>query len=190
MARWRVLIFILIVLAAGGVLFLSLPRDEKRQESTSGTPVDKEESSMIIQSTAFSHNQKIPVKYACDGEDISPPLTISGVPGEAKSLVLIVDDPDAPAGTWVHWLVWDIDAGTQEISEGSVPPGAIEGMTSFGKPGYGGPCPPSGEHRYFFTLWALDSTLGLNGQAKKSNLMEAIKGHILTEARLIGTYSR
>jgi Raf kinase inhibitor-like YbhB/YbcL family protein len=145
---------------------------------------------MTLLSSAFEYNKKIPSRYTCDGENVSPPLMIGGIPAGAKSLALIVDDPDAPAGTWVHWLVWNIDPQTTEIAEGSVPQGAMEGKTSFGRGGYGGPCPPQGEHRYFFKLYALDTTLALSPKADKAVLEAAMDGHILKKAELVGLYSR
>ena len=145
---------------------------------------------MKLFSSAFEHNKNIPSQYTCDGANFNPPLQVSEVPANAKSLVLIVDDPDAPAGTWVHWTVWNIDPKTTEIAENSVPQGAIEGMTNFGKTGYGGPCPPSGTHRYFFKLYALDITLDLTPNAGKDNLEQAMQGHVLDSVELIGLYSR
>lgn len=149
---------------------------------------------MKITSTAFQHNGNIPPRYTCDGENINPPLTINDVPAQAKSLVLIVDDPDAPMGTWVHWTVWNIDPAITEISENSLPKGtyeaAVEGITSFGKTGYGGPCPPSGTHRYFFKLYALDILLDLPSSAKSADIEKATSGHILASAELIGLYKR
>lgn len=145
---------------------------------------------MRITSPAFENNQPIPRKYTCDGENINPPLIFADLPEEAKSLVLIVDDPDAPMGTFTHWTVWNIDPGVSFIPENSVPEGAIEGMTDFGKPGYGGPCPPSGTHRYFFKLYALNTVLILEPKAKVNDLMQAIKDYIIAQAELIGTYSR
>lgn len=145
---------------------------------------------MELSSPAFIHNATLSSKYTCDGENRSPPLQISGVPSGAKSLALIHDDPDAPMGTWVHWLLWNIDPKTRDIPEGSVPPGAIEGTTSFRKTGYGGPCPPSGTHRYFFKLYALDALLDLPPSANKAKLEKALKGHTLAQAELIGLYSR
>lgn len=145
---------------------------------------------MHIGSSAFDHNQKIPAKYTCDGEDINPSLDFAEVPEGAKSLALIVDDPDAPAGTWVHWTLWNIAPDIQEIEEKGVPEGAVQGMTSFGRPGYGGPCPPSGTHRYFFKLYALDTELELPEDADAHELEEAMAGHILAQSELIGLYSR
>jgi Raf kinase inhibitor-like YbhB/YbcL family protein len=143
-----------------------------------------------ISSSAFAHNGSIPSKYTCDGADVSPPLAIESVPPEVKSLVLIVDDPDAPVGTWVHWVVWNISPATKEIKENSVPPGASQGMTDFRKQKYGGPCPPSGTHRYFFKLYALDSLLTLSSNSTKATVEGAMKGHILAQTELIGLYSR
>ena len=144
---------------------------------------------MIISSPAFSHNEKIPAEYTCDGANIKPCLKINGAPGNAKSLVLIVDDPDAPMKTWVHWLVWNIEPTIDEIPAG-VLPSAVQGMTSFGSTGYGGPCPPSGAHRYFFKVYALDTFLGLDKSANKQELEQAMEGHILDRAELIGLYCR
>lgn len=146
--------------------------------------------SLSIASKAFPHNSMIPAAHTCDGADESPPLSIRDVPEEARSLALIVDDPDAPAKTWVHWVVWNIGAETKEIPAGSVPPGALQGRNDFGRPGWGGPCPPSGTHRYFFKLYALDALLPLPPGASKAQLEEAMKGHVLGKAELIGLYRR
>lgn len=145
---------------------------------------------MRITSSAFSHNERIPKKYTCDGENVSPALRFEDVPKEAKSLVLIVDDPDAPAKTWVHWVVYDIDPTTIDAPESATPPAGIEGTTDFGRPGYGGPCPPSGTHRYFFKLYALDSQLLLAPGQGKAMVEQAMEGHILANAELIGLYER
>ncbi|TFF84411.1 YbhB/YbcL family Raf kinase inhibitor-like protein, partial [Candidatus Heimdallarchaeota archaeon] len=123
-----------------------------------------------LSSPVFKHNGSIPKKYTCQGEDISPPLKIANIPDKTKSLVLIVDDPDAPVGTWIHWLAWDIDPKITNIEEASTPKGATIGKNSWGKNEYGGPCPPKGEHRYFFKLYALDKTLNINSRKKKSYL--------------------
>ncbi|MFH1533967.1 MAG: YbhB/YbcL family Raf kinase inhibitor-like protein [Nitrospirota bacterium] len=145
---------------------------------------------MEISSKAFNHNENIPAKYTCDGEGINPPLTIIGTPQDAKSLALIVDDPDAPSGTWVHWTVFNIDQSTQEIPENSIPQGATEGLTSSNSQEYGGPCPPSGTHRYFFKIYALDTTIDLDETAKPYDIEQAMEGHILDQAEFIGLYSR
>ncbi len=144
---------------------------------------------MKLTSPAFRHNETIPSKYTCDGENINPPLEISGVPKDAKSLVLIVDDPDAPSKTWTHWIVYNISPETKEIIENSTP-GGTQGMNDFGKSEWGGPCPPSGTHRYFFKLYALNKTLDLPNNITKEQLEKAIEGAILDTAELIGVYKR
>src|SRR3989344_3433027 len=143
---------------------------------------------MTLTSPAFKYNGTIPAKYTCDGDDISPPLEITGVPEGAQSLVLICDDPDAPGGTWVHWTMWNIAPGTTQIAESSTPAGATEGVTSFGRTGWGGPCPPSGTHRYFFKLYALDTVFDLTPKANSVALEAAIKGHVLAQCELVGRY--
>ena len=150
---------------------------------------------MEIKSKAFSEGGMIPSKYTCDGEDISPPLAWSGVPESAKSLALISDDPDAPVGTWVHWVLYNVPAEVTELPE-NMPPdrtlqnGARQGMTDFRRVGYGGPCPPGGTHRYFFKLYALDTVLDLEAGATKKALEEAMEGHVLAEGQLMGRYKR
>lgn len=145
---------------------------------------------MQLTSSAFAPNQPIPSKYTCDGEDASPPFTIADVPAGAKGLVLIVDDPDAPRGDWVHWTVWNIAPDTREIIEGTIPTGAMQGMTDFGRTGWGGPCPPSGAHRYQFKLYALDVELALPPSSRKSDIERAMAGHILEQTVLVGLYQR
>ncbi|HEY8512532.1 MAG TPA: YbhB/YbcL family Raf kinase inhibitor-like protein [Cyclobacteriaceae bacterium] len=142
---------------------------------------------LTITSTAFNQRGRIPRKYTCDGDNVNPPLTIEGTPTNAKSLVLIVDDPDAPGGTWDHWVVWDIPPVT-EILENSVP--GTQGMNDSGRERYSGPCPPPGTHRYFFKVYALDTLLGLDASSTKHAVEEAMKGHILAKGELMGTYSR
>lgn len=155
-------------------------------------PIEQEfpMSTLRISSTAFSRDNTIPSRYTCDGPDVSPPLVIENIPSAARSLVLIVDDPDAPGRTWVHWVVWNIGITTKEILENALPAGAQEGMNDFRKRSYGGPCPPSGTHRYFFKLYALDTMLDLDKNTSKTALEKAMKGHILGQAELVGTYSR
>ncbi len=143
-----------------------------------------------ISSTAFPDGGKIPARYTCDDLDINPPLGFEDIPPEAKSLVLVVDDPDAPGGTWVHWLVWNIAPSVSSIDEDSVPTGAIQGMNDFKKHSYGGPCPPSGVHRYFFKLYALDAMLQIGAHSIKPELEKAMKAHVLAEAHIVGLYSR
>jgi Raf kinase inhibitor-like YbhB/YbcL family protein len=145
---------------------------------------------MIISSSAFENSGVIPERYTCDGDNINPSLNIKSVPAGAKSLVLVVDDPDAPAGSWIHWTVWNINPETAAIAEGSVSPGAVEGVTSFGSIGYGGPCPSVGAHRYFFKLFALDTILELKSGATYGELESMMSGHILAKTELMGQYQR
>ena len=145
---------------------------------------------MKISSSAFQDGSVIPSKYTCDGEDINPPLEIKDIPEGTKSLVLIVDDPDAPMGTFLHWLVFNINPDVSLIEENSLPEGAVQGRNDFGKENYGGSCPPSGEHRYFFKIYALDSKLELAAGSNLKEVEEAIRGHILDEAQLVGLYQR
>jgi hypothetical protein len=134
--------------------------------------------------------RSIPIKFTCDGENINPLLKILGVPPEAKELVLIMDDPDAPVGTFNHWLMWHISPDTKEIGENSVPKGVRQGTNDFGQQIYGGPCPPDGTHRYFFRLYALDQKLHLEAGAKRNELDKAMEGKILEEAEVMGVYTR
>jgi len=152
---------------------------------------------LTITSTAFAHHGAIPKHYTCDGPDTSPPLAWSGVPANAKSLVLIVDDPDAPdpaapQRTWVHWLLYNLPAASPGLAEGvtTLPAGTLEGINDWNRTGYGGPCPPIGRHRYFFKLYALDVVLPNLNQPNKAALEKAMQGHILTQAELIGLYQR
>ncbi len=144
---------------------------------------------LTLSSPAFASGHPIPTRFTIDGQDVSPPLDIGGVPAESKSLVLIVDDPDAPMGTWVHWVVWNIPPGTRHISEGRVPAGALQGRNSWGRTSYGGPAPPSGTHRYFFKLYAVDTVIDLPPTAGKAQVLKAIEGHVLDHAELMGTYT-
>jgi len=153
-----------------------------------------------ITSSVFAANSAIPAKHTCDGEDISPALSWTGVPAGAKSLVLIMDDPDAPPGTWVHWVLYDLPADVSRLPEGvpkieKLDSGAAHGLcwgvNSFSRVGYYGPCPPPGSpHRYYFKLYALDAVLGLAPRATKPEVVKAMEGHVLAEGELIGTYQR
>lgn len=147
---------------------------------------------IVLKSSAFKNNEFIPAKYTCEGENINPLIEILNAPSETKSLVLIMDDPDAPAGTWDHWIMWNIDPKTHYIPEDSVPQGAVLGTTSFGRTGYGGPCPPKGDkpHRYMFKVYALDALLDLPEGASKSELLSAMEGHVIDEGLLVGLYGR
>lgn len=162
--------------------------------SSTARPQSTDRKTMKIESQAFQADGMIPTSYSCDGQDTSPPLSWDAPPEGAQSLALIVDDPDAPGRTFVHWVLYDIPPETQQLPEGvgseSTPGGGIQGKNDFGNIGYGGPCPPSGSHRYFFKLYALDRQLGLDTGATKAQLEAAMSGHILATAELIGRYSR
>ena len=142
---------------------------------------------LIVKSTSFGNSQRIPKKYTCNGDDVNPPLTVEHIPPETKSLVLIVYDPDAPSGTWDHWVVWNIPP-TGKIEENKVP--GIQGINSFGKHDYGGPCPPSGTHRYFFKVYALNTELKLASSSKKKDVEKAAQDNTLAKGELIGLYSQ
>ena len=144
---------------------------------------------MKITSSAFHEGANIPSKFTCDGSDTSPPLQIAGVPSGAKSLVLIVDDPDAPGGLFTHWLVWNIPPQTGSIAEGSAAQG-VQGANDFGKSGYRGPCPPPGTHRYSFKIFALDREMELRSGAKRSQVDAAMKGHVIAQGELVGRYAK
>jgi Raf kinase inhibitor-like YbhB/YbcL family protein len=144
---------------------------------------------MKITSSAFREGESIPSKFTCDGGDTSPPLQIADVPSGAKSVVLIADDPDAPGGLFNHWLIWNIPPQSSSIAEGIAPKG-VQGINDFGKSGYGAPCPPSGMHRYYFRVFALDRELDLHSGAKRSQLDAAMKGHVIAQGELIGRYAR
>lgn len=149
-----------------------------------------------ITSHAFDPGGAVPKKHTCDGPDLSPALKWIDPPDGTKSFTLIMDDPDAPVGTWVHWVLYNLPPETRDLPEGvptteTFPNGAKQGMNDFRKTGYGGPCPPKGPaHRYFFKLYALDTTLSLGAKATKQEVEKAMKGHILAEAQLMGKYGR
>ncbi len=144
---------------------------------------------MKLSSQDFSHQGKIPSQLTCDGADSSPELHIADVPKEAKSLALIMDDPDAPNGTWDHWVVFNMPASTFAIQRGTEPQG-IGGKNSWGRTGYGGPCPPSGIHRYYFRIYALGTMLPLRLGATKKEVLKAMEGSIIAQSELMGTYQR
>jgi Raf kinase inhibitor-like YbhB/YbcL family protein len=204
-------------IAAGFVFFLAVSGCWRRDSLPADDP---SRLTISLRSPAFSEGGMIPKEYTCDGPDRSPPLEWSGVPDSARSLALICDDPDAPMGTWSHWVVFDLPPQVKALEEGIPaeptgavalnqgtepavagngvgrlalgpdPPKARQGQNDFGKIGYGGPCPPSGTHRYFFRLYALDAQLGLSSSATRSDVLKAIQGHIVAEGRLIGKYAR
>jgi Raf kinase inhibitor-like YbhB/YbcL family protein len=149
----------------------------------------------VLSSPAFTEGDPIPEKYSCDGEDISPPLQWTDPPKDTLSFALIADDPDAPVGTWVHWVLYNLPADTRSVpeafpSDAELPDGTKSGENSWQRLGYGGPCPPSGTHRYFFTLFALDTILEMTSGATKDQLLQAMEEHILAEIDLMGTYTR
>lgn len=170
--------------------------DEKVQTSTTQEKKEKEVNMKFkLTSPAFEDEGMIPKKYTCDAEDISPPLTWESVPEGTKSLAIICDDPDAPMGTWVHWVLFNLPPDTKEILEKvstteTLENGAKQGTNDFGNIGYGGPCPPRGTHRYFFKLYALDTILNHEAGIKKADLLNEMEGHIIFETQLMGKYSR
>ncbi len=157
---------------------------------TVGAQEDAMTSTFTATSPAFTHGTAIPPHYTADGADVNPELVLSSPPKGTAGFALIMDDPDAPMGTWVHWVAWSIPPDTRTIPEGALPAGAVEGRNSWGRTGYGGPAPPSGTHRYFFKVYALDATPNPPPSTDKAGLERAMKGHILAEAVLMGTYSR
>jgi len=178
-------------------LLLIVSSCSKKDEIKPISTETKQEKTMQLKitSSAFEEGGMIPKKYTCDAENVSPPLAWSGTPSGTKSYVLICDDPDAPAGIWVHWVVYNIPESEKGLSE-AVPAnktlanGTMQGISDFGETGYGGPCPPGGTHRYFFKLYALDATLSFQGDVTKDSLLDAMKGHIIAEGQLIGKYTR
>ena len=181
---------LMIRLIACFVLAGASPSAGGEQPRKGGDPMN-----MVVESPAFRAGDMIPAKYTCDGENISPPLKWTSAPEGTKSFALIADDPDAPMGTWVHWVVYNIPASARELPEKAsqtkkLPPGSLEGVTDFRENTYGGPCPPSGVHRYFFKLYALDTVLNLRAGASKKQLLDSMKGHILTQAEHVGKYRR
>jgi Raf kinase inhibitor-like YbhB/YbcL family protein len=174
------------VMMSVGFALAACSGDEERP--TAGGPRNTEEGSMRLTSTAFEHEGSIPATFTCDGPDVSPALSIEDIPAGTVSLALVMDDPDAPRGTWDHWVVFDIP------TDARIPEGVAElgtpGSNSWGHTGYGGPCPPGGTHRYFFVAYALDTRLGLAPGADKAAVLDAIEGHVLAEATLMGRYSR
>jgi len=177
------LIFLIILIIVGCDIETGKETIEKPMQIIGGVV------KMKLTSPAFENNKEMPSEYTCDGANIIPELNIEDVPENAKSLAIIMDDPDAPSGTWIHWIVWNIPPDTKTIAKGTEPQG-IQGTTSFGKQGYGGPCPPFGTHNYFFKLYALDTMLNLKGSSDKENLEAAMDGHVIEQAELIGPYKR
>jgi len=173
----------LILIAAAAIIIFMKPQAQY------GLNLPKQKN-MKITSSAFENNGYIPKKYTCQGEDVNPPLDFADIPKEAKSLVLIVDDPDAPMGTWTHWTIWNMEPDLRKIEENSIPENSVSGMNSSGKNGYQGPCPPSGTHRYFFKIYALDGNISLKSSASKADVEKAISGHIVDYGELVGLYKK
>jgi Raf kinase inhibitor-like YbhB/YbcL family protein len=191
----RVLIsYSIAIFGLAGLLMVNSCSNFDHQDSaitySDRTQLPKEVKTMKLASDAFNPQGFIPSKYTCDGDDISPALTWDEVPTGTQSIALIVDDPDAPRQTFVHWVVYDLPATVRQLPEQmtSQKLGGVQGKNDFGKLGYGGPCPPSGTHRYFFKLYALDKQLGLAAGATKDQVLAAMEGHILAQAELIGKY--
>jgi Raf kinase inhibitor-like YbhB/YbcL family protein len=168
---------------------------EREEKPSKSKEEEAEKMTIKVTSPAFEEGGMIPSKYTVDSQNVSPPLKWEGVPDGTKSIALISDDPDAPVGTWVHWVMWNIPPGARELTE-NVPPdedlldGSMQGITDFGRPGYGGPAPPSGTHRYYFKIYALDIKLNLPNGSTKTDLLKAMEGHILAEGQLMGKYKR
>ncbi len=188
-----------LIFLAAALLIASCGSSGKQQPSATNQKeaamTADSSSGLVLASTAFKEGDAIPKQYGCKGADISPPLRWSGIPEKTKTFALIVDDPDAPMGTWVHWVIFNIPASVTGLPENvpaeeSLPDGALQGKNDFKSFGYGGPCPPGGTHRYFFKLYALDTTLQLKAGCTKAELLKAMAGHILAEAQLMGRYSR
>jgi Raf kinase inhibitor-like YbhB/YbcL family protein len=177
-----------LVLATTGVLLVVGACAGEVEQATPPAATPSEETSMRLMSTAFEHEGDIPTRFTCDGDDLSPALTILDIPPDAVSLALVMDDPDAPRGTWDHWVAYDI-APLEQVPENVASLGT-PGTNSWGRTGYGGPCPPSGTHRYIFTVYALDARLGLEPGADKAAVLDALADHVLAEAILMGRYSR
>jgi len=185
-----IIVIIAVILAIVLSIKLTYKNDIRLYNKIGSGEVDEGEylGKMKVSST-FSHNEMIPARYTADGDNINPSLDIEGIPEGTVSLVLIMDDPDAPVGTWDHWIVFNIPV-IGKIEEDSVPSGAVQGKNSWGRSDYGGPSPPSGTHRYFFKLYAIDKELELSEGASKSDVLDAIEGYILDQTELIGLYSR
>ena len=182
---------VVVLIVVPTLLLCSCRDDEQPGSGAAGG----QKMSIKITSSVFEDNGLIPAKYTCDGADISPPLRWEGVPEGTRSIALICDDPDAPMGTWVHWVLFNLPAETKELAEnvptdGTLTNGAKQGITDFGRTGYGGPCPPGGTHRYFFKIYALDTEIDLTPSATKNDLLKAIEGHILGQGQLVGKYKR
>jgi Raf kinase inhibitor-like YbhB/YbcL family protein len=193
MRKWVILaVGLMTVVVAADIFVLTRPHNPKAAPSESATPANKtRNTSMKLTSTAFTPGNSIPARYTCQGDNVNPPLTIDRATEESQALALVLDDPDAPGGTFVHWVMWNLPVSVTEIGENwTAEQGVSMGANSSGKPAYMGPCPPSGTHHYHFKLYALDQKLELAAGSDKSTLEKAMAGHIVGQAELIGTYAK
>jgi Raf kinase inhibitor-like YbhB/YbcL family protein len=186
---WVVAVIVLSACAATGTTPMGAPA------AAAPTPVNNGGTTMQVTSPAFKEGETIPKQYTCDGANISPALAWTGVPATAKTLALIVEDPDAPSGTWIHWVLFNISTSETGLAENiladkTLPKGALSGTSSFKKLGYGGPCPPSGTHRYYFKLYAIDGALSLANNATAQDVEAAMAGHVVGQGQLMGRYKR
>lgn len=186
MSRWLIITVVTVLVAVGTTIGLS--HHHNGRTIINLLPKDKE-AHMQLTSPAFDDNKPIPAIYSCKGQSINPPLAIAGVPDQAKSLALIMHDPDAPSGDFLHWIVWNIAPQTTAISENSVLAGAVEGKNTAGSNKYAGPCPPSGTHHYEFDLYALDDMINLPGSTSREDVESAMSSHILARSTLTGLFS-
>lgn len=183
--RYGFLFSVLLILLLG-IIFLN--EFFKSKTVIENVPMKESVKTILLTSPSFQNNSVIPAKFTCKGENINPELKISDIPAETKSLVLVMDDPDAPSGDWVHWLKWNIPSETEAIVEGVEPVG-VSGKGSGGNLIYKGPCPPSGTHRYFFKIYALDTELSLTEGSNKASLLKVMAGHIIGQGELVGLFS-
>ena len=185
---WIIALGVFAVIIFTGSIFLFNKASKSSKEIISDQPTAQR--NMQIKSEAFDNGMQIPANYTCDGPNVNPPLSFYDIPPESKSLAISVDDPDAPGGNFVHWLIWNIDPKTRDIKQDEVPQGSVQGKNGFGTEKYQGPCPPSGTHHYKFTLFALDTVIDLPHGSEEDQLLNILQGHILQEAVLTGTYLR
>ncbi|MEK7584857.1 MAG: YbhB/YbcL family Raf kinase inhibitor-like protein [Patescibacteria group bacterium] len=184
-------LIVLIIFATVGLVVYSLRIQQRYQEALRAQIIkDNTMGTLLLTSPVFQHNREIPARYTCQGDEVNPELLIQGTPSGTRSLVLIMDDPDAPVGVWDHWVLWNIAPETTEIAENSTPPGAVVGVNSGGQTRYQGPCPPSGTHRYQFTVYAIMDVLSLAPGSDKQTVLKAITGKVLDQCTLVGLYEK
>lgn len=180
-----ILIGIVIVIVVASAILLPKDKPAKKEANVE----TNSQTNFELNSPVFAENSEIPDKYTCKGENVSPPLEISGVPEDTKSLAIVMHDPDAPGGDFLHWTVWNISPDTKTIAENALPNGAVVGLTGFGKTGYGGPCPPSGTHHYVFDLYALRTTFNLSAGATRDQLEKELQAQTIAQTKLVGIVS-